>query len=166
MNNFDSSPSTPMRAVTPRGWLARNWVACLAMAIVAGYLIQKNTQIVYGQAVGLWYRHFSGFYGWPRCCVWCHVNWWEGFGVDPHTGMVPVAPKFAVRVWPSLAYNGVVWLVALVFTGLVLSRTQRHCHRWWQISLGTVLAVISLLAIMLRVWQVGPLDFPPDSLPW
>src|SRR5260221_385223 len=126
---------------TPRRhWLARHWVACLAVMMVVVILGAKNRyQLTHG--VGDYDTFiYNGSYGGPQQCferthlTRSYSPWMNGV-------------EYQLTSWHSLLLDLFVAAVCLTTTGFVFTRTQRRCRGWSQFSLATLLAFVALTAL-------------------
>lgn len=150
------SPGTPLGTLAPlRHWLARHLIAIVATAIVLTTLGWKNQYHQGSISGGVYYMTLGGggSYGWPRKCVDRFDN-----TPAPYVYVLPrqvftlsESERYKVGSWLSLLLDALIAVMSLVATSVLLSRTQRRCQQWWQVSLSTVVGFVILAAVVCTV---------------
>ena len=147
-------------------WLARRWVAIVAVAAVICVLGWKNCfeQALHDDSQGYLmsgrppWEFPDGVCGWPRRCILNVLTFADSPGGNP-------IATYGVFSWPFLLLDFVIAASSAVVTWTVFRRTQRHCQRWSQVSLSTILAAVTLAGILCAVWRIEPASIGPSKSP-
>ena len=104
-----------------------------SVAVVLAVVWWKNQQIYPGVYAAL------GEYGWPQ--RWVELIYYP-------VGSKLTGEHFEVISGQGLRFDAFVAVAWLAATWIVFSRTQRRCQRWWQFSMATLFAFVTLTAVV------------------
>jgi len=141
----------------------RRWVAIVVVASLFALIVCKDQYTELG-AVGSGPLDLMlvGSYGCPLACIDRRdfLAYQYGTGTILKHGI-----GYDIVSWPSLLLDIAVLIGLPSIAWLVLCRTQRHCERWNQISLATILALVALAAVACAIWKSSPTIRPEGEAP-
>ncbi len=149
---MDANPEPLCKPPRLHGWPARHLAAILAVSVVLALLGWKTQyQLQYGISEGEYV--FVGAYGWPWYCV---ERTDSGPLIIPRGGPSQSKTVYEFNGWRPLLLDLLVAVIWPAVIWLLFSKTQRRCQRWWQFSLATMLAFVTLAAVVCAVLKSGP----------